>query len=240
MGDALQQGAVHVAALAAAHLVPVVPRQFELRECRHLHLGQGDEVVEPGLARDLLREEPPHLLARGAIREVREERVVLAGSGSFEVLEPGDEGGRFAGRLARSRGRPRALALDEFDFQRSQNEFVVEVFAPGGSRNRREQSARVEAGQSQVNVVFGRRCRSYFAAGRDHRKSLLGKSVGGTSERGNRRSGSGARQEMAVAASTSAGIFDGLRQASYSCHGFPVRQLTPLACLSLCARPPAP
>ena len=48
---------------AAAHLVPIVPRHLEFCGHRHFNLGQREQIVEAGLAGNLLRQEPEHVSA---------------------------------------------------------------------------------------------------------------------------------------------------------------------------------
>src|SRR3569623_237866 len=62
-----QHRAVHPAGVAAAHLVPVVPSELELRPIGQAQLGQRDEILAAGLAGDLLTEQPAQLVQRRAL-----------------------------------------------------------------------------------------------------------------------------------------------------------------------------
>ena len=76
---------------AAAHLIPVVSRHFQFGGDRHLDLGEGQQVVEAGLAGNLLGQKPQHLVARCAVGEPRKQRIALPGPGVLQLLEPIDE-----------------------------------------------------------------------------------------------------------------------------------------------------
>src|SRR5690606_24922538 len=88
LDEASQHGAMHALLLTTAHFVPIVARQFQLRERRQLDLGHGDEVVEPCLAGGFLFEKPAHLVARGFFGEPWKQRIALSGTVFLERLEP--------------------------------------------------------------------------------------------------------------------------------------------------------
>ena len=108
-----EQRAVHRHCPAAPHLVPEVAGKLELGLHRHLDLRQRDEVVESGLARDLLGEEPLHLCERRAPGEPGKERVTLPRTAIEQLVEPADECVRVAGHAAGQRLHRCALFLDE-------------------------------------------------------------------------------------------------------------------------------
>src|SRR5678815_5382393 len=76
---------------AAPHLVPVVACQLELRAGGHLDLGERDQVIEAGLSRELLAQEPADLVERGPLRDPVEERIELARAFMSQHLEPSQE-----------------------------------------------------------------------------------------------------------------------------------------------------
>ena len=82
---------MHARASAAAHLIPIVSRHFQLGRDRHLDLRDGQQVVETRLPGNLLGEKPQHLIARGAVREPRKQRIALARAAVLQLLEPIDE-----------------------------------------------------------------------------------------------------------------------------------------------------
>ena len=113
-----QEWTVHRPGPPAAHLVPVIARELQLRLHRHLHLRQGDQVVEAGLARHLLGDEPAHLGKRGRLREPGKEGIALPRSGLAQRLEPAHERVGRRRRLRRTLHHGRALAFEERRFQR--------------------------------------------------------------------------------------------------------------------------
>ena len=113
--EPFQHRTVHALLAAASHLVPEIARHLELRLNRHLDLGQRQQVVETGFARDLLRQEPFHLLGAGRPGEPGKQRIALAGSVVLEPLEPGDEGVDLGRNVGDQRGDRGALRLDELD-----------------------------------------------------------------------------------------------------------------------------
>src|SRR5882672_5456698 len=124
-GQVREERTVHRRRPPAAHLVPVIAGELELRLRRHLHLRQGDQVVESGLACDLLGEEPTHLGKRGRLREPGEEGIALPRSGLAQGLEPAYErvGPRRSLRRALHDGC--ALGLEELHFQRTEEVCVA-------------------------------------------------------------------------------------------------------------------
>ena len=131
---------MHPGELAAAHFVPVIIGHLHLGDSGHLDLGDGDDVVEPGFACGLLREEPQQLLAGGGFGDPREQRVVLAGAGVVKGLEPGDEGIGI-GRDARG----------------ADGDFAAQFLRKAPSRRRSLASRSIACAQSSVGVAGLRR-----------------------------------------------------------------------------------
>jgi hypothetical protein len=111
-----QHRAVHAAGVALAHLVPVVARELELRAHRQLDLRHRHQVVEAGLARHLLAQEPGHLVARRARREELEQRIVLPRPALLQGLEPAHESVWIRRSSCRAVAHARAFVLDEAPF----------------------------------------------------------------------------------------------------------------------------
>uniref|UniRef100_A0A0N4Z2W6 Uncharacterized protein n=1 Tax=Parastrongyloides trichosuri TaxID=131310 RepID=A0A0N4Z2W6_PARTI len=150
--ETVQHRTVHAGLRPAAHFVPVVARQLELGPGRHLDLGHGDEVVEPGFAGHLLQQEPAHLLHRGRLGQPGEERVRLAGAGSLERLEPGDEAvcrGGEVGEPGRGLGPG---AFDELALDQHHLRIMAEVVAPGRTRRGRGEPAVVPVRQPTMKT----------------------------------------------------------------------------------------
>jgi hypothetical protein len=108
---------MHAALLASAHLVPIIARQLQLGPRRQFDLGKRRKVVEPGLPRCLLLEEPAQLVFRRVLGQPGEERVALAGAGLLQSLEPVDETVGIGRRLRCLHRRLRAELLEESAFQ---------------------------------------------------------------------------------------------------------------------------
>src|SRR4029078_13630227 len=65
--EADEQSPVGGFGATAPHLVQVVTCQRELGAGVHLDLGEGDKVIEAGLSRELLAQEPADVVERGAL-----------------------------------------------------------------------------------------------------------------------------------------------------------------------------
>ena len=161
----IEHRAVHALDIAAAHLVPIIAGQLQLRPNRQLHLRISDEIVEPGFARRLLGQEPAHLLEARLLGEPGEERIALAGAGLLETLEPGEEGFGIARRRFRLLGDLGAKLLDEAAFQPQHLGVAVEQELPILAGQSGREPLPVPVGEALLEVVV-QELRTKFSVGK--------------------------------------------------------------------------
>ena len=148
--EAREHRAVHPALVPSAHLVPVVARELELGLCGEPQLRERDEVLEARLARDLLPQEPAHLIRRRRGGEPREQRIVLAGTGRLQGLEPRDERvgiRRCGGGAIRD---PGALGFEDDAFEAAEGMLGIELGAPVGGRKASAEAVAIAIGEIAV------------------------------------------------------------------------------------------
>ena len=149
----IQHRAMHALGVAAPHLVPVIARQFQLGPHRQLDLRTGDQIVEPGLARRFLFEEPAQLVARGRLGQPREQRIMLPRPAGLQPLEPGDETFHVGRHRSSLFGHVRAQLLDEPAFQPQHADIAVQHALPVVRRQRRRQPFTVPVRKPPLKTV---------------------------------------------------------------------------------------
>jgi hypothetical protein len=153
LGQHLQHRAMHALRVAAAHLVPVVARDFQLRPLRQLHLGQRGQVLEARFAGDLLGQEPAHLVHARLLGEPREQRVVLPGAVLLQRLEPRDEAVRVGRRFRGAARDGGAEALQELALFAQEAGHLFDVALPVRRGQGRGEALLVRAGQAEVELL---------------------------------------------------------------------------------------
>jgi hypothetical protein len=153
LDQSVEHGTVHSLGIAAAHLVPIIVGQLHLGGGRHLDLGHRRQIVEPGFAGGFLGEEIAELIDACLLGEPGEERIILAGAGRLQFLEPGDEAVHVLRRLG---GAGRSLGA-QFLQKRALRAGACAALRRGRASNRTSgRPARAACG-SNAPAIFGTR-----------------------------------------------------------------------------------